>query len=202
MIYAFGGSALFATSYFVVQRTCKVRLFSDTLSAFTFWGWRSHYRCRRYYPAFGHDLHQRIRRAGMANRYSGGSGLVAYLVNFLGTIAKRKVSHIYVANWFYAAFIIMIAILYIGNNLAVPVTLTKSYSIYAGTIDAMVQWWWGHNAVGFFLTAGFLGIMYYFVPKANRPPCLLLSFVHRALLGTDFHLCMGGWPPPALLCAA
>ncbi len=95
---------------------------------------------------------------------------VAYGVVFFGTLAKRRVKHIYVANWFFAAYIITIAILHVINSLAIPVTLTLSYPIYAGIVDAMVQWWYGHNAVGFFLTAGFLGIMYYFVPKqAGRP---------------------------------
>ena len=105
---------------------------------------------------------------------------VCYAVLFFGTIMKRKRKHIYVANWFYGAFIITVAVLHIGNNLAIPVTLTKSYSIYAGTVDAMMQWWYGHNAVGFFLTAGFLGIMYYFVPKqAERPVySYRLSIVH------------------------
>jgi len=91
-------------------------------------------------------------------------------VVFFATIARRRVKHIYVANWFYAAFIITVAVLHVFNNLAIPVTLTKSYGIYAGVVDAMMEWWYGHNAVGFFLTAGFLGMMYYFVPKqAQRP---------------------------------
>jgi cytochrome c oxidase cbb3-type subunit 1 len=105
---------------------------------------------------------------------------VAYAVLFFGTIMKRRTSHIYVANWFFGAFIITVAVLHIVNSLALPVSATKSYSIYAGAIDAMVQWWYGHNAVGFFLTAGFLGIMYYFVPKqAERPVySYRLSIVH------------------------
>jgi cytochrome c oxidase cbb3-type subunit 1 len=180
VIYAFGGSALFATSYYVVQRTCKVRLFSDTLSAFTFWGWQAIIVSAVITLPLGMTSTKEYAELEWPIDILVALVWVAYLVNFLGTIAKRKVSHIYVANWFYASFIIMIAILYIGNNLAVPVTLTKSYSIYAGTIDAMVQWWWGHNAVGFFLTAGFLGIMYYFVPKqAGRPVySYRLSIVH------------------------
>jgi cytochrome c oxidase cbb3-type subunit 1 len=106
---------------------------------------------------------------------------------FFGTVATRKVSHIYVANWFYGAFILTVALLHIGNSMAIPVTLTKSYSLYHGAIDAMVQWWYGHNAVGFFLTAGFLGMMYYFVPKqAGRPVySYRLSVVHFwALIST------------------
>ena len=105
---------------------------------------------------------------------------VAYAVVFFGTIIKRRVSHIYVANWFYAAFIITIALLHIVNNLSLPVTMTKSYPIYTGAVDAMVQWWYGHNAVGFFLTAGFLAMMYYFVPKQAEGPVYSyrLSIVH------------------------
>jgi cytochrome c oxidase cbb3-type subunit I len=105
---------------------------------------------------------------------------VAYLIVFFGTLARRRVAHIYVANWFYGAFIITTAVLHIVNSAEVPLTLTKSYSAYAGTADAMVQWWYGHNAVGFFLTAGFLGMMYYFVPKqAGRPIySYRLSIVH------------------------
>jgi len=105
---------------------------------------------------------------------------VSYAVVFFGTIIKRRVSHIYVANWFYAAFIITVALLHIVNNLSLPVTMTKSYPIYTGTVDAMVQWWYGHNAVGFFLTAGFLAMMYYFVPKQAEGPVYSyrLSIVH------------------------
>lgn len=180
VIYAFGGSALFATSYYVVQRTCRVRLFSDTLSAFTFWGWQAIIVAAVITLPLGMTSTKEYAELEWPIDILVVLVWVAYLINFLGTIAKRKVSHIYVANWFYAAFIIMIAILYVVNNLAVPVSMTKSYSIYSGTIDAMIQWWWGHNAVGFFLTAGFLGIMYYFVPKqAERPVySYRLSIVH------------------------
>jgi cytochrome c oxidase cbb3-type subunit I len=105
---------------------------------------------------------------------------VSYAVVFFGTIARRSVSHIYVANWFYGAFIVAVALLHIVNSAAIPISLTKSYSVYSGSVDAMVQWWYGHNAVGFFLTAGFLGMMYYFVPKqAGRPIySYRLSIVH------------------------
>jgi cytochrome c oxidase cbb3-type subunit 1 len=105
---------------------------------------------------------------------------IAYAVLFFGTIARRKTAHIYVANWFYGGFILTVAVLHVVNSLAIPVTPMKSYSIYAGTVDAMVQWWYGHNAVGFFLTAGFLGMMYYFVPKQAERPIYSyrLSVVH------------------------
>ena len=105
---------------------------------------------------------------------------VAYAVVFFGTLTKRKIEHIYVANWFYGAFIITVAVLHIVNSAAMPVGLLKSYSAYAGVQDAMIQWWYGHNAVGFFLTAGFLGMMYYFIPKQVQRPIYSyrLSIVH------------------------
>jgi len=180
VIYAFGGCALFATSYYIVQRTCRTRLFSDTLASFTFWGWQVIILGAAITLPLGLTSAKEYAELEWPLDILVALVWVAYVVNYLGTIAIRKESHIYVANWFFAAFMIMIAILYIGNNLEVPVSLTKSYSIWPGTIDAMIQWWWGHNAVGFFLTAGFLGIMYYFVPKqAGRPVySYRLSIVH------------------------
>ena len=123
--------------------------------------------------------------------------MLAYAVNFFGTIAKRKQKHIYVANWFYGAFIITIIILHVFNNLELPVHAWKSYSIYSGTIDAMVQWWYGHNAVGFYLTAAFLGIMYYSSPNKQRRP-VFLSFIHCAFLGNHFYLRVGRCASPSL----
>jgi len=180
VIFAFGGSALFATSYYIVQRTCRTSLFSDTLASFTFWGWQAVIVAAAITLPMGLTSTKEYAELEWPIDILVALVWVAYVVNFLGTIAIRKESHIYVANWFFAAFMIMIAILYIGNNLEIPVSLTKSYSIWPGTIDAMIQWWWGHNAVGFFLTAGFLGIMYYFVPKqAGRPVySYRLSIVH------------------------
>jgi len=180
VIFAFGGSALFATSYYIVQRTCRTRLFSDTLASFTFWGWQLIIVAAAITLPLGMTSAKEYAELEWPIDILVALVWVAYVVNFLGTVAIRKESHIYVANWFFAAFMIMIAILYIGNNLEIPVSLTKSYSIWPGTIDAMIQWWWGHNAVGFFLTAGFLGIMYYFVPKqAGRPVySYRLSIVH------------------------
>lgn len=180
VIFAFGGSALFATSYYIVQRTCRTRLFSDTLASFTFWGWQAIIVAAAITLPMGLTSTKEYAELEWPIDILVALVWVAYVVNFLGTVAIRKESHIYVANWFFAAFMIMIAILYIGNNLSIPVSLTKSYSIWPGTIDAMIQWWWGHNAVGFFLTAGFLGIMYYFVPKqAGRPVySYRLSIVH------------------------
>ncbi len=180
VIFAFGGCALFATSYYIVQRTCKVRLLSDTLAAFTFWGWQLIILLAVVTLPLGITSAKEYAELEWPIDILVVLVWVAYIVNFLGTVAIRKEKHIYVANWFFAAFMIMVAILYLGNNAELPVSLTKSYSVYAGTIDAMIQWWWGHNAVGFFLTAGFLGIMYYFVPKqAGRPVfSYRLSIVH------------------------
>jgi cytochrome c oxidase cbb3-type subunit 1 len=180
VIFAFGGSALFATSYYVVQRTCHVRLFSDKLAALTFWGWQLAIVLAAVTLPLGYTTTKEYAELEWPIDLLVAVVWVAYAIVFFGTIAKRKVSHIYVANWFYGAFIITIAMLHIFNSLAIPVSMWKSYSVYAGVQDAMVQWWYGHNAVGFFLTAGFLGMMYYFVPKqAQRPVCSYrLSIVH------------------------
>ena len=180
VIFAFGGSALFATSYYVVQRTCHVRLFSDGLAAFTFWGWQAVIVSAAISLPLGITTTKEYAELEWPIDILIAAVWVAYAIVFFGTLAKRKIQHIYVANWFYGGFILTIAILHIVNSAALPVTWTKSYSIYAGVQDAMVQWWYGHNAVGFFLTAGFLGIMYYFIPKqANRPIySYRLSVVH------------------------
>ncbi|MCP5212851.1 MAG: cytochrome-c oxidase, cbb3-type subunit I [Hahellaceae bacterium] len=180
VIFAFGGSALFATSYYVVQRTSQARLFSDTLAAFTFWGWQAIIVAAAITLPLGFTSTKEYAELEWPIDIAIAIVWVSYAIVFFGTIMRRKMKHIYVANWFYGAFIITIAVLHIVNNLEVPVTAWKSYSIYAGTIDAMVQWWYGHNAVGFFLTAGFLGMMYYFVPKqAGRPVySYRLSIVH------------------------
>lgn len=180
VIYAFGGSALFATSYYIVQRTCKTRLLSDTLAAFTFWGWQLIIVLAVITLPLGMTSAKEYAELEWPIDILVVLVWVSYIINFIGTVGIRKEKHIYVANWFFAAFMLMVAILYLGNNAELPVSLTKSYSVYAGTIDAMIQWWWGHNAVGFFLTAGFLGIMYYFVPKqAGRPVfSYRLSIVH------------------------
>ncbi len=180
VIFAFGGSALFATSYYVVQRTTQARLFSDSLAAFTFWGWNAIIVAAAITLPLGYTSSKEYAELEWPIDIAIAVVWVTYAIVFFGTIMKRKMKHIYVANWFYGAFIITIAVLHIGNNLAIPVAPLKSYSIYPGTIDAMVQWWYGHNAVGFFLTAGFLGMMYYFVPKqAGRPVySYRLSIVH------------------------
>ena len=180
VIFAFGGCALMGTSLYVVQRTCQTPLISRSLAAFVFWGWQLVILLAIITLPLGMTSTKEYAELEWPIDVLIAIVWVAYTVLFFGTIMKRKTSHIYVANWFYGAFIITIAVLHIFNNLAVPVTLTKSYSIYPGTIDAMMQWWYGHNAVGFFLTAGFLGIMYYFVPKQAERPIYSyrLSIVH------------------------
>ncbi len=182
VIFAFGGNALMATSFYVVQRTCRARLALGNLAWFVFWG----YQLFIVLAATGYLLGITESREYAEPEWYVDLWLtivwVAYFLVFFGTILKRKEPHIYVANWFYLSFIITIAMLHIVNNLSVPVSLlgSKSYSLFSGVQDALTQWWYGHNAVGFFLTAGFLGMMYYFVPKqAERPVySYRLSIVH------------------------
>lgn len=180
VIFAFGGCALFATSYYIVQRTCHTRLISDKLAAITFWGWQLVILLAAVSFPLGITTGKEYAELEWPIDILIAVLWVTYAIVFFGTIAKRTVKHIYVANWFYGAFIIAVALLHIVNSAEIPVTLTKSYSAYAGVQDAMVQWWYGHNAVGFFLTAAFLGMMYYFVPKqAGRPVySYRLSVVH------------------------
>lgn len=182
VIFAFGGNALFATSYYIVQRTCGVRLWSDKLANFTFWG----YQAFIVMAALGYVLGVTQSKEYAEPEWYADIWLtivwVAYLAVYLMTCIKRKEPHLYVANWFYLAFIVTVAVLHLGNAAAIPVDIVgaKSYSAFAGVQSAMIQWWYGHNAVGFFLTAGFLGMMYYFVPKQAERPIYSyrLSIVH------------------------
>ncbi len=180
VIFAFGGSGLMATSFYVVQRTCQVRLFGTALASFVFWGWTLIIVLAALTLPFGFTQGAEYAELIWPIDLLLAVVWVAYAIVFFGTIVKRKTKHIYVANWFFGAFILTVAVLHIVRSLAIPVSLTESYPIYAGATDAMVQWWYGHNAVGFFLTAGFLGMMYYFVPKqAGRPIySYRLSIVH------------------------
>ena len=182
VIFAFGGNVLLATSFYVVQKTCRARLAGD-LSP--------------WFVVLGYNLFIVIAGTGYLLGITQGKEYaepewyadlfltvvwVAYLLVFLATLWRRQEPHIYVANWFYLGFIVTIAVLHLGNNAAIPVSLTspKSYIVWSGVQDAMFQWWYGHNAVGFFLTAGFLAIMYYFIPKrAERPVySYRLSIIH------------------------
>ncbi len=182
VIFAFGGNALIATSFYIVQRTCRARLAFPGLARFVFWG----YQLFIVLAATGYLMGVTEGREYAEPEWYVDIWLtvvwVSYLVVFGGTIMKRKEPHIYVANWFFLSFIITVAMLHLVNNLSLPVSLvgSKSYSAFAGVQDALTQWWYGHNAVGFFLTAGFLGMMYYFVPKqAERPVySYRLSIIH------------------------
>ncbi|AXK71650.1 cytochrome-c oxidase, cbb3-type subunit I [Lysobacter sp. TY2-98] len=180
VIFAFGGCALMGTSLHVVQRTCGVRLISDKLASFVFWGWQAIIVAAAVTLPMGLTQGKEYAELEWPIDWAIAVVWIAYAVLFFGTIMKRKIPHIYVANWFYGSFIITIALLHIVNNVAVPAGAFKSYSVYSGAVDAMVQWWYGHNAVGFFLTAGFLGMMYYFVPKQAQRPIYSyrLSIVH------------------------
>ncbi|HWY73554.1 MAG TPA: cbb3-type cytochrome c oxidase subunit I, partial [Burkholderiaceae bacterium] len=180
VIFAFGGCALFATSYYVVQRTCQTRLFGSGLAWFTFWGWQLIILAAVVTLPLGYTSGKEYAELEWPIDIAITLVWVSYAIVFFGTLAKRKVSHIYVANWFFGAFIITVALLHVVNSAEVPWGPMKSYSAYAGAQDAMVEWWYGHNAVGFFLTAGFLGIMYYFIPKAAERPVYSyrLSVVH------------------------
>ncbi|MCY7339019.1 MAG: cytochrome-c oxidase, cbb3-type subunit I [Sphingomonas bacterium] len=182
VIFAFGGNALIATSFYVVQRTCRARLAFPGLAIFVFWG----YQLFIVLAATGYLLGITESREYAEPEWYVDIWLtiiwVAYLAVYVATIARRHEPHIYVANWFYLSFIITVAMLHIVNNLSMPVSLvgSKSYSAFAGVQDALTQWWYGHNAVGFFLTAGFLGMMYYFVPKQAERPIYSyrLSIIH------------------------
>ncbi|MCY4541922.1 MAG: cytochrome-c oxidase, cbb3-type subunit I [Rhodobacteraceae bacterium] len=182
VIFAFGGNALICTSFYILQRTTAARLWGGNLAWFVFWG----YQVVILLAATGYLL-----GATQSKEYAEPEWYVdilltvvwvAYLAVFLGTLVKRKEPHIYVANWFLLSFIVTVAMLHLVNNISIPVSIfgSKSVQLFAGVQDAMTQWWYGHNAVGFFLTAGFLGMMYYFVPKqANRPVySYKLSIVH------------------------
>ena len=182
VIFAFGGNALLATSFYVVQRTCRTRIAGGIWPWFVFWG----YQLFIVMAATGYVIGITQSKEYAEPEWYTDLWLtivwVAYLLVFLGTLWKRKEPHIYVANWFYLAFIVTIAVLHVVNNLAMPVSFfgARSYSLFAGVQDALTQWWYGHNAVGFFLTAGFLGIMYYFIPKRVQRPVYSyrLSIIH------------------------
>jgi cytochrome c oxidase cbb3-type subunit 1 len=182
VIFAFGGNVLIATSFYVVQRTCRARLAGDLAPWFVVLG----YNLFIVIAGTGYLLGITQSKEYAEPEWYADLWLtvvwVVYLLVFLGTVIRRAEPHIYVANWFYLAFILTIAVLHVGNNAAIPVSVfsPKSYIVWAGVQDAMVQWWYGHNAVGFFLTAGFLAIMYYFIPKrAERPVySYRLSIIH------------------------
>ena len=180
VIFAFGGNALFATSYYIVQRVCSVRLVSDKIAAFTFYGYQAVLVLGVLSYVLGYSQSKEYAELPWLLDILLAVVWVAYAYVFFFTIGKRKEKHIYVGLWFYGAYIIAVAVLHIFNNLALPIDWLHSYPVYSGAVDAMAQWWYGHNAGGFFLTAAFLGMMYYFVPKqAGRPIySYRLSIVH------------------------
>ena len=180
VIFAFGGSALMATSFYSLQRTCGVRLWSDKMAWFTFIGWNLIIVSAVISLPLGLTQAKEYAELEWPIDIAIAVVWLSYAFNFIMTLANRKSSHIYVSNWFFLSMIVMITYLHVVNSLAIPVGMFKSYSVFSGVQDAMIQWWWGHNAVGFYLTAGFLGMMYYFVPKqANRPVySYRLSVIH------------------------
>ncbi|MEW7981790.1 MAG: cytochrome-c oxidase, cbb3-type subunit I [gamma proteobacterium symbiont of Phacoides pectinatus] len=180
VIFAFGGCVLMATAFYSVQRTCGVRLWSDKMAWFTFWGWNLIIVSAVVTLPLGLTSGKEYAELEWPIDLIIAVVWLSYAINFIMTLATRKSSHIYVSNWFFLGMMVMITYLHVANSLAVPVSLFDSYSVFSGVQDAMVQWWWGHNAVGFYLTAGFLGIMYYFVPKqAGRPVfSYRLSVIH------------------------
>ena len=173
VIFAFGGSALMASAFYIVQRTNQVRLWSNKMAWFTFWSWNTVIVLAVVTLPLGLTQSKEYAELEWPIDILITLSWASYLYNFIMTIHIRdrnKVPHVYVANWFFMGMMVMVTYLHVVNNLSIPVDWFKSYSIFSGVQDAMIQWWWGHNAVGFFLTAGFLGMMYYFVPKqAERP---------------------------------
>ncbi|MFZ5957809.1 cytochrome-c oxidase, cbb3-type subunit I [Pseudomonas knackmussii] len=180
VIFAFGGSALFATSFYVVQRTCRVRVISDGLANFVFWGWQATIIAMLASYPLGITTSKEYAEMEWPIALWVTLVWIVYAYLFFGTIARRTVKHIYVGNWFYGAFIVVTGMVHVVNHLARPVSLLKSYPIYSGATDAMVQWWYGHSVVGFILSVGFLGMMYYYVPKQAERPIYSyrLSIVH------------------------
>ena len=180
VIFAFGGNALIMSAFYVVQRTSAARLWGGNLGWFVFWGWQLVILAAAISLPLGYTQGKEYAELEWPIDILITVVWVSFAIVFFGTIGTRKVRHIYVANWFFGAFILAVALLHLVNSAAIPAGMMKSYSAYAGVQDAMVQWWYGHNAVGFFLTAGFLGMMYYFIPKqAGRPVySYRLSIVH------------------------
>ncbi|NNF38062.1 MAG: cytochrome-c oxidase, cbb3-type subunit I, partial [Gemmatimonadetes bacterium] len=180
VIFAFGGNICFAGIYYSMQRLLKTRMFNDTLSRIHFWGWQLIIVSAAITLPLG--LTQSKEYAELIWPIDVAITLVwvVFAINFFGTLAIRKVKHMYVAIWFYMSFVLTIAVLHIVNSLAIPATMTRSYPIFAGLTDALVQWWYGHNAVGFFLTTPFLGLMYYYLPRAAERPVYSyrLSIIH------------------------
>ncbi len=180
VIFAFVGNAIFMGIYYSLQRVCKARMFSDALSKVHFWGWQFIILCAALTLPLGITTSKEYAELEWPIDILIALVWVVFAINMFGTIVKRREKHMYVAIWFYIATVVTVAVLHIVNSLAIPVTLFKSYSMYAGVQDALVQWWYGHNAVAFFLTTPFLGMMYYYLPKAAGRPVYSykLSIIH------------------------
>jgi len=180
VIFAFAGNAVFTAVYYSMQRLLKVRMWNDMLSNVHFWGWQAIIVSAAVTLPLGMTQGKEYAELIWPIDIAIALVWVAFAINFFGTIAIRKVKHLYVAIWFYMSMVITITVLHVVNSLAIPATLTRSYPIFAGMTDALVQWWYGHNAVGFFLTTPFLGMMYYFLPKAAERPVYSyrLSIIH------------------------
>src|SRR3954463_846177 len=180
VIFAFVGNGMFMGIYYSLQRLCKARMFSDRLSWFNFWGWNAIIVSAAITLPLGITTSKEYAELEWPIKIAIAVVWVAFTINLLGTIIKRREKHMYVAIWFYIATALTVAVLHVTNSMTMPAGLFKSYSMYAGVQDALVQWWYGHNAVAFFLTTPYLGLMYYFLPKAaNRPVySYRLSIIH------------------------
>ena len=180
VIFAFAGNAIFAAIYYSTQRLCKARMFSDTMSKIHFWGWQAIIVSAAITLPLGITTSKEYAELEWPIDIAIAVIWVVFAINFFMTLRNRREQHLYVALWFYIATIITVAVLHIGNSLALPVSMLKSYTLFAGVQDAFIQWWYGHNAVAFFLTTPFLGLMYYFLPKAAERPVFSyrLSIVH------------------------
>jgi cytochrome c oxidase cbb3-type subunit I/II len=202
VIFAFVGNGMFMGIYYSLQRLCKARMFSDALSWINFWGWNAIIVAAAITLPLGLTTSKEYAELEWPVDMAIAVVWVAFTINLMGTILRRRERHMYVAIWFYIATAVTVAVLHIVNSLAVPATFFKSYSIYAGVQDALVQWWYGHNAVAFFLTTPYLGLMYYFLPKAANRPIFSyrLSIIHFWALDLRLHL--GRAASPALYGAA
>jgi cbb3-type cytochrome c oxidase subunit I len=180
VIFAFAGNSIFAAIYYSTQRLCKVRMYSDVMSRIHFWGWQAIIVSAAITLPLGYTMSKEYAELEWPIAIAITVIWLVFAFNFFATLKIRREKHMYVALWFYIATIITVAVLHVGNNLVVPYGWFNSYPIYAGVQDALVQWWYGHNAVAFFLTTPFLGLMYYFLPKAANRPIFSyrLSIIH------------------------
>ncbi len=191
VIFAFVGNAIFMGIYYSLQRLCKARMFSDKLSKIHFWGWQSIIVLAAVTLPLGYTTSKEYAELEWPIDILIAVVWVIFAMNMFGTIIKRREKHMYVAIWFYIATVITVAVLHIVNSIEIPVEIFKSYPVYAGVQDALVQWWYGHNAVAFFLTTPFLGLMYYFLPKAANRPIYSYRLVNNSFLVIDIYLYMG-----------